>query len=718
MHNRQAHSAPAHEESQRDSTLSLAALRHELGQRDQDLRELRKQLALRDQQVREMTGLVAVKDASLTSIQCSLSWSLIQALRRVRELLAPPGTRRDRLVLMGIRFLRLWREAGLTEVVRRTYRKLRRSWPRHWLPDESGETAALLAQCQLTPDERQQQQLRAAAFAYRPLISFLTPVHNPPVSVLRDTIEAVRAQTYDHWELCLADGASAAAAVRDLLDDYARKDERIRVMRLQRNLGISGNSNVALDLARGEFAALLDHDDLVAPQMLYEVVRRLNDKPSTDILYFDEDKVSADARTHHNVCLKPGWSPELLLSTNLLMHSVVRRALLEEVGGFDPALDGAQDWDLMLRCSEKTERIEHIPQILYHWRQIPNSCAGYDHAKPYAVRAQRTAIAAHLRRVGIPHPRVTSPAPGILRSVWPTAGRKVSIIIPTKDKAAVLRRCLLSILKGTAYADFEVLLIDNGSTEPETRAYYETLRAEARVRIVDYARPFNYSAANNFGVRHASGDLLLFLNNDTEVLEADWLEELVRWAERPAIGAVGTKLLYANAAIQHAGVIMGLGGHAGHLFAGVAHDYEGLFGSVNWYRNLLAVTGACIAMRREVFERIDGFDEGYELAFSDVEICLRLVERGYRIVYTPFAALRHYEGQTRADYVPPADHARAYERMASLVDAGDPYFHPCLSYASPIPMVRRPHEEPRLDRLRRLVRQFTAASPPAVHQAA
>jgi len=311
-----------------------------------------------------------------------------------------------------------------------------------------------------------------------------------------------------------------------------------------------------------------------------------------------------------------------------------------------------------------------------------------------------------LKRIGTASPKAFAPLPGILRCVWPTRGHKVSIVIPTKDKLPVLRRCVKSILRLTKYPDYEILLIDNNSTEKSTRAYYESLRAHTNIRVIDYPAPFNYSAANNLGARHATGDFLLFLNNDTEVLQADWLEELARWAERPGVGAVGTKLLYPNGTIQHAGVIVGLMCHAAHVFAKLERDHQGLFGSVNWYRNYLAVTGACVMIARDIFEKIGGFDEAYELVFSDVEICLRLVEHGYRIVYTPFAALNHYEGLSRANRIPPADFHRASRHMVDIVESGDPYFNPNLSYNCEVPLPRSPHEESRLDRLQRIAQLF------------
>jgi GT2 family glycosyltransferase/glycosyltransferase involved in cell wall biosynthesis len=544
-------------------------------------------------------------------------------------------------------------------------------------------------------------------FAYRPLISIITPVYNILPSVLRDTIESVRAQTYDHWELCLVDGGSALEQLKPLLSDYAQQDERIHVTFLERNLGISGNSSVALEMAQGEYILLFDHDDLLAPNALYAIVQLLNEDSSPDIIYYDEDKITADGVRRHSPWFKPSaWSPDLLLSTNYLMHSCIRLTLVEQVGGFDPQMDGAQDWDLALRCTEQTQRMCHIPQVLYHWRQVAGSAASDVNAKLWAFDAQARCVAAHLRRLGVMTPRITSPTPGNVRILWPTFGLKVSIIIPTKDKLDVLQPCLTSILKRTTYAYYEIILVDTGSVQPETQRYYDQLALDYRVKVVRHPGPFNYSAANNVGARHATGDRLLFLNNDTEVLTQDWLDELVGWAERPEVGVVGCKLLRPDGTIQHAGIAMGVEGHGSHLFDGAPEHTYGPFGSSEWYRNYMAVTGACMLMRREVFEKLGGFDEAYQVGYGDIELCLRAVEHGYRVVYTPFARLLHHEGATRGFDQPPSDVLRAYMRMLPLILNGDPFFSPNLSAMHRQPTIAQPGEESIHTRLTHIMHDF------------
>lgn len=551
------------------------------------------------------------------------------------------------------------------------------------------------------------QRDEARRWADSPLLTVITPVFNPPVAVLREAIESVLAQTYERWELVLVDGGSEAPGIRETLDEYARRDQRIVVRYLGRNYGISGNSNEALAIATGEFVVLLDHDDLLAPNLLYEAAVLLRRDPALDIIYYDEDKISDDGRVRREPWFKPAaYSPDLLLSVNYLMHGLVRRSLLAEAGGFDPRMDGAQDWDLALRLVERTQRMAHIPRVLYHWRQIEGSAARDASAKPWAFAAQEACVTAHLRRIGLHDPQVSFPSLGRVRVHWPTSGALVSIIIPTRDRLDLLRPCLESIFARTDYPTYEIVLVDTGSTDPATQAYYRQLGADERVRIVRFEGPFNWSAANNFGVQHASGTLLLFLNNDTEALEANWLGELAGWAERPEVGVVGAKLIRPDGTIQHAGVVMGVAGHGSHPFDGDTEGVYGPFGSPEWYRDYLAVTGACMIMRRSVFEQLGGFDEIYQVAYSDLEFCLRAGAAGYRVVYTPFARVLHHEGGSRGFDQPPSDVLRATLQMRPVVLEGDPYFNPNLSRMERRPTFARPDEETADERLLHILKIF------------
>ena len=523
--------------------------------------------------------------------------------------------------------------------------------------------------------------------------------------------------------MCLANGGDDPA-IRAYIDQLAAQDQRVRVAHLAQNLGIAGNSSAALQLADGEFVGFLDHDDTLAPNLLFEVVAALNRDSAADIIYFDEDKISADDKERSEPWLKPAWSPDMMLSVNLIGHGVLRHSLIAACGGFDPATDGAQDRDLALRCSLRAGKIVHIPHVLYHWRMIPGSAAVDAQAKPWVFAAQERALRKHLAALGASDATVklTPSGTGVF---FPARGAKISIIIPTKDRLHFIQPCVSSLLHKTRYPDrkiasgewrvatddiatfdsvgaegmgpdLEIIIVDSGSTEPEVLAYYEELAQDPRVHLVHYQGEFNYSRANNVGAEQASGDVLLFLNNDTEVIDPDWLETMAGWAMRAEIGVVGAKLLRGDGSIQHAGVIVGLEGIASHIFAGMREGEFGVFGSTEWVRNYLAVTGACLMVRRQVFAQIGAFDEEYELTFSDVELCLRAMAAGYRNVWLPFVRLLHYEGGTRGDHIPIHDGVRAAHHTWQLVVAGDPYFHPALSTVQRQPALAAPSTETRL----------------------
>lgn len=558
------------------------------------------------------------------------------------------------------------------------------------------------------PDQKQLawQRQQESHFAYKPQISFLTPVYNPDADVLRDTLNSVLAQTYSHWEFCLAN-ASSNPEIGQVLDSFAQQDQRIRVIHLADNLGISENTNQALEIAHGDFIALLDHDDLVAPDMLYEVVCVLNEQSDLDVIYFDEDKISADGQTRSSPWFKPSkWSPDLMLSTNYLMHSVIRRELLIKLGKFDTSVDGAQDWDLALRLIEHTRKLKHIPKVFYHWRQVPGSASRDANAKPWAFDAQKRCIQAHIQRQGVEDAQVFFPRLGTVRIIWPAQQAKVSIIIPTKNNLGILQACLSSILEKTTYPDYEVLVVDNQSDDPNVDTYYKEGISDPRIHILHYPYPYNYQAINNWAAQHSKGDVLIFLNNDTEVIEPTWLEELVGWAMRPEIGVVGAKLLRPNGKVQHTGMIIGMMGHASHVFEDCDDHVYTHFGSIDWYRNYMTVTGACLAVRRTVFHELNGLDEAYIVGYGDIDFCLRAVAAGYRVVYSPFAVLLHHEGGTRGLSLPPSDVLRASVKMFTMVQEGDGFFSPNLSYCSRQPVVSATKEEDRGERLVRIMREF------------
>lgn len=535
------------------------------------------------------------------------------------------------------------------------------------------------------------QRAQAEQLPLRPLISLITPVFNPPPEVLAETIDSVRAQTYANWELCLVDGGSFDQRIRPLLEQYAREDGRIRVRFLKQNLGISGNSNIALELAQGEFVMLFDHDDMLAPNALFEVARLLSAHPATDIVYYDEDKIDAAGLRRHSPWFKPAtWSPDTLLATNVLMHSVIRRTLVAQVGGFNPRMDGAQDWDLALRCSEQTSRIRHLPLVLYHWRQVDGSAASHVYAKPWALEAQALSITGHLRRSEGFQPLVTFPSAGTVQVIWPTCGLKTSLIILHRDQAMLLRNCLTAVRHRTRYLNYELVLVDLGSTQPETAQLYAELASDERCRILHCPSPASFAAAANLGAHHATGDRLVLLGSATEPLNSDWLEELVGWGERAAIGVVGAKLLYPDGTIKHAGLVPGLADLQGRLFYGEPEPAYSSFGASDWYRTCTAVSGEALLLRRETFAQLGGFDETYQGELAALDLCLRAGAAGYRVVYTPFARLLSHSSPDPAP--PPADALRAAMSLRPLLETGLPFFNPSLSPAHLSPRYAKPGE--------------------------
>jgi len=525
-------------------------------------------------------------------------------------------------------------------------------------------------------------------FKYRPKISIIMPTWNTDERWLRRAIESVLNQVYDNWELCIADGGSTKPHVRKILEEYAKKDKRIKVKFLPKNLGIAGNSNEALKLATGEFVAFLDHDDELAPFALYEVVKLLNEKPDLDFIYSDEDKIDEKGR-RKDPFFKPDYSPDMFLSCNYICHlSVIRKSLVDKVGGFRLGYDGSQDYDLFLRVLEHTDKIAHIPKILYHWRTIETSAAASTSAKPYAYEAAKKALADAMKRRGIE-------IEGVYDGLWLGSYRikykikgnpKVSIIIPTKDKVEVLKRCIDSILNKTTYQNYEIVIVDNNSQEEKTFEYYETIKDHPKIRILEYNKPFNFSAINNYAVSKVDSEFILFLNNDTEVITSEWLSAMLEHAQRKEVGAVGAKLLFPDGKIHHCGIILGLGFHrvSGNIYYRFP-DHHGYFGIINMVRNYSAVTAACMLTKKSLFEEVGGFDEvNLPVAFNDVDYCLKLREKGYLIVYTPYAVLYHYESLSRGYEDTPEKQARFLrevrymrKKWGHILD-NDPYYNPNL----------------------------------------
>ncbi|MBF0239068.1 MAG: glycosyltransferase [SAR324 cluster bacterium] len=498
---------------------------------------------------------------------------------------------------------------------------------------------------------------------YHPLISIIVPTYNSPENFLREMIQSVRSQIYSNWELCIADDASSNAHIRTILEDYRKQDSRIKICYREQNGHICHASNSALELATGEYIALLDHDDLLTPHALYKVVELLNKHSDVDMIYSDEDKVDESGYLK-DPYFKADWSPDTFLSRMYTCHlGVYRRSLIDKIGGFRPGFEGAQDYDLVLRLTEQTKQIFHIPDILYHWRIHSGSTAmGGQQIKPYAYVAAEKALKEALERRG---------EPGTVKGVEQLLGSYevryqiqqndlVSIIIPTRDLSPILERCLRSIVDKTLYPNYEIILLDNGSREQETLDLFDRWKINypTQFHVVRHDVPFNYSIINNHAVRHSKGKYLLFLNNDTEVITPDWISAMLEQAQRPSIGAVGAMLLYPDDTIQHGGVVLGLGGAAAHSHRCFPSTSPGYVGHLWCVTNYSAVTAACLMCRRDVFEEIGGFEETLAGNYNDVDLCLKMVAKGYRNVYLPHVKLYHHESKSRGKDTTPEKQAR------------------------------------------------------------
>lgn len=524
-----------------------------------------------------------------------------------------------------------------------------------------------------------------------PLLSILLPVFNTPPRLLEACIRSVLAQTCADWELCIADDASTNPATRAVLEAYASRDARIRIVRGEQQAHISGNTNRALAIAKGRFVGFLDHDDELAPEAVEEIASALGRFPEARLLYTDEDKID-EAGQRFAPHFKPAWSPELLRALNYIGHfMVVDTGLVRELGGLRSGFDGAQDHDLALRCIECVPHtaIIHIPRVLYHWRATAGSTALGVERKPYATDAGRRAIAEHLARTGIDGDVLPLPD-GRYRVVrhLPEQPPRVVIVIPTRDRVDLLRNCVQSVLGRTRYPSFEILIVDNGSTDPDTLAYLDAIDGSGKVSVLPHAAPFNFSELVNRGVHASDGDVVCLLNNDIEVINADWLREMVSHALRPKVGVVGAMLYYPDDTIQHAGVILGVGGVAGHGHSRLQRGADGYISRARVVQNLTAVTGACMVFRREVFDAVDGFDPQLAVAFNDIDFCMRVHAQGFFNVWTPFAELYHHESASRGPEDTPAKQARfALEagfmkrRWGDALDH-DPYYNPNLSLDS------------------------------------
>jgi GT2 family glycosyltransferase/ubiquinone/menaquinone biosynthesis C-methylase UbiE len=679
----------------RDKRISeeVGARQSQVAEREATIKDLRAVMVGKEEQVREKDlaiakrdRLVLERDEAIAGFESRRSVRAGRSVRRGMERVAPAGSRR--------------RNAG--SVLRKGGATMTREGPLaflawlfsfRWVP-ALFRKPPLLPRQPVVPEGRENDDYqmwlaehgvsrgdlvalrdRGERFGYRPRISVVMPVYNTDPRWLEEAIDSVRSQTYGNWQLCIADDGSTNAKTREVLRRAPRSDRRIRVTMLSENRGISAASNQALSMARGEFVALLDHDDVLHPDALHEVVAVLNEQRDLDYIYTDEDKLELDG-SRSNPFFKPDWSPDLLLSLNYVTHlSVFRREVVDRVGGFRTAFDGAQDWDLILRVTEQTDRIAHVPKPVYSWRKAVGSAASSEEAKPYAYRAAKRAIGEALERRGMAGEVGDGVVTGYYDVRYAIRGEpRVAIVIPTRDRLDMLERCIDSIRERTTYRNHEIVVVDNDSAEPKTLEYLEAFDGV----VIRQPGPFNFSRIINGALAQIDAEQLLLLNNDTEILTDDWIEAMLEHAQRPDVAAVGARLLFPDGRPQHEGVLVGPGdGLAGNIDTG---RYLELGRTI---RDCSAVTAACMMTRGEVFRELGGFEEQLGVAYQDVDYCLRAREKGYLVVYTPLAEVAHLEGGTRGrtGRTHPEENERFFrERWRGY---RDPYYNPNLDIDRP-----------------------------------
>lgn len=599
-------------------------------------------------------------------------------LRRLqRKLLraSPVGTRRRRLVLVGSRaaealFTEGWR--GLLHNVAVLHSS---GWKlpegaaiERWSSLSNLRYGEWVNKCAPRPVDLQRMQRVLPRLVYQPLISVIVPTYNTSPELLAELVRSLEEQVYPRWELCFADDGSREPSTVAALRQY-QSQSKIRVDFLERNSGISAASNAALGLSAGDYVALVDHDDELKANALFEVVSYLNAHPEADLVYTDEDKKAPSGKLV-DPFFKPDWSPDLLMSINYIGHlTVLRRTLVEELGGFRSEYDGSQDYDLYLRATEIASHVGHVPLPLYTWRKISGSVAHDQAAKPYAYSAAKAALRAALRRRGVD----ATVEDGLFVGSYRVRHRlrnspRIDIVIPTRDRRDLLEPCVTSIREKSTYEHYRILIIDNGTTDAETVDYLEDIDTP----VLPFEGNFNFAAMMNQAARESTAEVLVFLNNDTRIISPGWLEAMLEHALRPQIGPVGARLLHSDGRVQHEGIVVDL------KTGPVNVDYKGYFRLGECVRNCSAVTAACMMIRSELFHELEGFDEAFPVAFNDVDFCLRAAEKGYLTVYTPFALLYHDEGSTRGSGNP-VEHLDLFRRRWRAYESGDPYHNPHLA---------------------------------------
>lgn len=615
---------------------------------------------------------------SYNVISNAFFWKITKPIRLLLDIVKRPLRKIAffRLINKGVRCLH---ENGLKYTWRKVKNKLK----------NRQEYAEIAKKPLFTEQELESQ--RKHVFPRKIKFSIVVPLFNTPEKFLREMIQSVIDQTYNNWELCMADGSDPDHnAVEKICRQYAKKDSRIKYKKLEKNLGISGNTNACLDMTTGDYIGLFDHDDLLHPAALHEVMKAICEQ-GADFIYTDENTFHEQPKDAFCPHFKPDYAPDTLRTNNYICHfTVFKSSLLEKTGGFRAQFDGSQDYDMVLRLTEQAEKIVHIPEILYYWRAHQNSVAQAIEAKPYVIEAAKGAIAEHLERVGLKGAVEDSVVPSMYRIRY-TIEREdmVSIIIANRDHVQDLRTCIDSIYRLTSYKNFEIIIVENNSVQEETWAYYEELKQFDNITVVtwhDQDGKFNYSSINNFGAKYAKGEYILLLNNDVEIISQDWIQEMLMFAQRKDVGAVGVKLYYPDDTIQHAGIGIGLLTLAGHYHRYFDRRHPGYMGRLIYAHNVSAVTAACVMIPKRVWDKVHGLDESFEVAFNDVDLCMRIRKAGYLIVWTPYAELYHYESKSRGCEDTPekkkrfeGEVRRFQERWSKELEAGDPYYNPNLT---------------------------------------
>lgn len=640
---------------------------------EEQLKEARAEIRLLERENRELQSALAEAQKSIREYTGTVSWRVTAPLRAGKTLLRS-AFNMLRMVGKLPRFFSHVKNYGLRKALLAAKNSLR-SQPPVSLEELIGTDEAVLA------------SERARVFEQMPLISIVVPLYNTNLKHLEEMLDSVQQQTYGAWELVLVDASDEShAGVSSLCSSRAGDDERIVYQRIAQNLGIADNTNIGLAAASGAYIALLDHDDLLHPSALFVLASEIN-TTGADLLYSDELIFYGSLEKEYTPHFKPGFSPDLLRSYNYICHFLVfSRELYEECGGMRTECSGSQDYDLTLRLSEKACTIAHVPRLLYFWRRHAESYSTDLQQKARCISAAKTALEDQLKRLGLQGEVLDANLATYYRISYAIEDSPlVSIIIPNKDHVEDLDTCLRSILKTSSYARYEILVIENNSEDALTFGYYEQL-TDPRIQVLRYEEEFNFAALNNFAAEHANGEYLLFLNNDTEIISPAWIEEMLMFAQREDVGAVGAKLYYPDDTIQHAGVILGIGGGAGHSHKGKKRSDLGYFNRAQLVQNISAVTGACLMVARDRFFEVDGLTEEFAVAYNDVDFCLKLRERGYLNVFTPYAELYHFESKSRGYEDTPEKIARLRSEVVRLrtrweevFEDGDPYYNPNLT---------------------------------------